>query len=131
MPNTLSRAHRHALKPFLWFENSGSRSRPPLSIDTPLNLPRKNRSMTRPNIFLFLFFHWFDFYKKINDFHQEWKQKQKLRKIFLIFLKKGIPIRKWRGGFRRGFAIFWVRILKFSAYAWFVIPWSPSKFELI
>ena len=52
-------------------------------------------------------------------------------KTYFHKFKKGIPIRKWRDGFRRGFAIFWVRILEFSAYALFMISWSLSKFELI
>ena len=41
--------------------------------------------------------------------------------------KFGNIIRKWREGIHH----FWVRILKFSAYAWFMISWSLSKFELI
>ena len=51
--------------------------------------------------------------------------------FYYKIMKKGIPIRKWRDVFRRGFAIFLVRILKFSADAWTMILWSLSKFELI
>ena len=65
-----------------------------------------------------------------------WIKSQKSQKLHFkqfkkYYFQKGIPIKKWRDGFRGGFAIFWVRILKFSAYAWFMISWSLSKFELI